>query len=78
MNAVTARLLIWYFYSTNEAPDGDSIAIKNALHFLIVKGLIVKNGDEHNITEKGKVLVEFWLSTPLPAIVITYQIPNRK
>ena len=84
VNAVTARLLIWHYYSVDVPPDNDSVAIKNAYHFLIVKGLIRKESDPHKIrefheiTEKGKVLVEYWLSTPIPIEQTNYVIPDRK
>lgn len=84
VNAVTARLLIWHYYSIDVPPDNDSVEIKNAYHFLIVKGLIRKESDPHKIrefheiTEKGKVLVEYWLSTPIPIEQTNYVIPDRK
>ena len=84
MNAVTARLLIWRYYSVDVTPDNDSVAIKNAYHFPIVKDLIRKKSDPHKIrefheiTEKGKVLVQYWLSPPIPIEQTKYVIPDRK
>jgi hypothetical protein len=76
MNAVTASVLVWHYYRAGlycaGTPHGESSSVSSAYHYLSNNELIKAgpcNAEERTqivLTDKGKVLVEHWLSTPLP------------
>lgn len=79
MNAISAELLIKSYYCDLKKEFFKDGARPDAIMFLLRDNLISYDEDDktYKITDRGRVLVEYWLNTPLPTQTWVVNHPNN-
>jgi hypothetical protein len=82
-NAVTLTVLLEvYFKGTACCLDPRSQTFGDALNWLVSQGFITVGAPdsdhlEAQVTQRGKVFIEYILELPLPSLISTYRMPGQ-
>jgi len=71
MNAISAQVLLHYYVTLDDYPH-TSESSKQAIRFLVREDLL---STIHEITPRGRCLINHWLTSPLPVLTKSWSMP---